>query len=203
MDHRSRRAAPGEDGLRRETDTSRQLKATSPTCRMDILLLQAKEARVQREEFLLLRQEEQGNHQPVRAALKERSESWHNILPLLHPAAPFGCSGALRSRAQTFCGEMMMSIFRRLRVRLFPPVGKRQAALIASRAVAPNLRQFRVYGKRPPNVNLYNLPTEPCWYVFAPWHDGKDDLMLRSSRLLLVSKISGKVLYDGSANDEG
>ena len=44
---------------------------------------------------------------------------------------------------------------------------------------------------------------EPAWYIFAPWCDGRDDTMLRSSRIVAVSKRGGRVLYDGSANDEG
>ena len=95
---------------------------------------------------------------------------------------------------KTACNELLAetSLFER-----------RQVAVIARRAVVPDVRQFRVYSRKPENVNVYNVPTEPCWYVFAPWVDGKDGTMLRSSHVLLVSKISGRVLYDGSANDEG
>ncbi len=39
--------------------------------------------------------------------------------------------------------------------------------------------------------------------MVAPWNDGNDGLMLRSSRVLLISKHAGEVLHDGSANDEG
>ena len=118
------------------------------------------------------------------------------------PSASKLASG-LAADPQRFCEYMMKDFFKRLRMWLFPPVGKRQAALIARRAVVPDVRQFRVCSRKPDNVNVYNLPTEPCWYIIAPWGDGRDGTMLRSSHLLLVSKISGQVLYDGSANDEG
>ena len=57
----------------------------------------------------------------------------------------------------------------------------------------------------PGNCNPYDRPSsgEPFWCVYAPWMDGKDETMLRSSRIVLVSKRTGKILFDGSANDEG
>lgn len=42
---------------------------------------------------------------------------------------------------------------------------------------------------------------QSVWYVYLPWFDGV--LALRSSRVIVVSKIGGHVLYDGSAGDEG
>ena len=44
---------------------------------------------------------------------------------------------------------------------------------------------------------------ESFWCVFAPWMDGKDGTMLRSSRIVLVAKKGGMILADESANDEG
>jgi hypothetical protein len=94
-------------------------------------------------------------------------------------------------------------ILHKLRLWLSPPIGRRRAVDIARQSVVPDARRFHVYGRKTNNVNVYNLPAEPCWFVFAPWNDGKDGQMLRSSRLLLISKMTGKVLFDGSANDEG
>lgn len=37
----------------------------------------------------------------------------------------------------------------------------------------------------------------------CPWGDGLDGLALRSSRVILIVKYDGRVLFDGSANDEG
>jgi len=60
--------------------------------------------------------------------------------------------------------------------------------------------------------NLGDLMTNPenkeCWGFFAPWNDGLDGkvngiMVLRSSRLILVEKNGGKIIYDGSAFDEG
>ena len=53
------------------------------------------------------------------------------------------------------------------------------------------------------DLNLYQVPDEPFWLLTLGWGDGKDGSMLRSSRLILISKRTGDVLYDGSAQDEG
>jgi len=42
-----------------------------------------------------------------------------------------------------------------------------------------------------------------CSYVLCQWNDGLDGSMLRSSRLVLISKRNGKILSDGSAGDKG
>ena len=53
-------------------------------------------------------------------------------------------------------------------------------------------------------VRVYGLPSdEPGWVIYVPWGDGLDGQMLRSSRVIVVSKIDGRVVYDGSAHDEG
>ena len=97
----------------------------------------------------------------------------------------------------------MNSLLERVRIRFFPPVGKREAINIAQTTAPHRPTPNSIHRKKPENINVYNLPTEPSWFIFMPWGDGKDETMLRSSRLMLVSKISGDVLYDGSAHDEG
>jgi hypothetical protein len=74
---------------------------------------------------------------------------------------------------------------------------------IAREAVNTDTGFFCIYDRKPPNINVYNLPEEPIWFVFVPWNDGKDGMMLRSSHLLLISKLTGRIFFDGSANDEG
>ena len=97
----------------------------------------------------------------------------------------------------------MKNPFHRLRWRLFPPVGKRRARQIARRACVPGAGEFEVFDRRPASCSFYGEPSEPCWWILGPWNDGRDGRMLRSSHLLLVSKTSGKILFDGSARDEG
>ena len=50
---------------------------------------------------------------------------------------------------------------------------------------------------------IYELTSEPCWYIFAPWDDHNEPLVIRSRRVILVSKLTGMIHYDGSAGDEG
>ena len=96
-----------------------------------------------------------------------------------------------------------MTLLRRLFERLLPPVSRRDALRVACRPTAPLPSQCTIYGRPPSSLNLYGTFTEPCWYVYVPWGDGLDGSMLRSSRIVLISKATGRVLYDGSANDEG
>jgi hypothetical protein len=108
-----------------------------------------------------------------------------------------------RSTWRNFRTQAMTAFFHRLRVWLFPPVSRRKAFEIALLQYIPARQAFRVCGSKPANVNIYGLPEEPCWFVYGPWNEGKDGMMLRSSRIILVSKVSGQVLYDGPAGDEG
>ena len=89
-------------------------------------------------------------------------------------------------------------------------ISKQEAVEIAVNACGEAAKNGRDHSEHfecvdpfPENCRIYNMPTEPCWYIHAPWGDGLDGSMLRSSRVFLISKESGKVLYDGSANDEG
>jgi len=51
------------------------------------------------------------------------------------------------------------------------------------------------------NWRVYKTrPLDNCWYILSA---ASDSPMLASSRLIAVSKETGEVLYDGSANDEG
>lgn len=83
---------------------------------------------------------------------------------------------------------------------------QRGAALdIVSRSLAQAAAAGRLvcYRTKPDNFRIYaNLP-EPCWYVLAPWGDGRDEWSLRSSRVIVVGKVTGTIHYDGSVGDEG
>lgn len=98
----------------------------------------------------------------------------------------------------------MIQQFRRLWFWIFP-IDRKKAIKIAAKASIPDTTEFNVYETMPENINVYMIktPTEPCWYVFAPWGDGVDGAMLRSSRIIIISKKTGCISYDGSANDEG
>ena len=97
----------------------------------------------------------------------------------------------------------MKKLLRQIHMWLFPPISRKRAVAIAQDQCTPKPEAFCVYGSKPTNVYIYNLPEEPCWFIYTPWNDGKDGYMLRSSHLMLISKLNGEVLYDGSAHDEG
>lgn len=82
-------------------------------------------------------------------------------------------------------------------------VTRRLARRAAIRAGAPK-DEVRVLDGAAEKLCIYSVTAlEPFWCVYVPWGDGCDGRMLRSSRVLLVSKFTGRILYDGSANDEG
>ena len=97
-----------------------------------------------------------------------------------------------------------MSLLQTLRVYLFPPVTRNAALEIASRALATTASKPLIrHAKKPDRFCIYVSPPEPCWYVEVPWDDGKDGVMLRSSRVIVIGRRTGVIHYDGSAGDEG
>jgi hypothetical protein len=100
---------------------------------------------------------------------------------------------------------MVKGWLRQLLARMFSPISRREALRIATHALDNNARSVQLicHGTKPPNCDIYNAPSEPCWYIYAPWGDGNGGVMLRSSRVILVGKLTGTIHYDGSAGDEG
>jgi len=87
-------------------------------------------------------------------------------------------------------------------IKQFPPITKQRALAIATRAVMPHGGRFECYSQKPDNCRIYDINTGlPCWYVYPPSADNQ--LMLRSSRVIIISRLNGEILYDGSAGDEG
>jgi hypothetical protein len=82
-------------------------------------------------------------------------------------------------------------------------IARETAIKIAQMTCPADPQSFIVYPERPNNCRLYSTPLGSCWYAYAPWQDGLDGIMLRSSRVIAISKKTGAILYDGSANDEG
>ena len=87
-------------------------------------------------------------------------------------------------------------------IKQFPPITKQRALQIAARALQPQGSQFKCHSREPESCRIYGLNLDqPCWYVYAPWGDEK--IALRSSRIIVISRLTGDILYDGSAGDEG
>ena len=81
-------------------------------------------------------------------------------------------------------------------------VNREKALAIANQHCLNPSADFQVFERLPDSWSIYNLPDESCWFILAPWAS-KDGLVLRSSRALVISKATGKILYDGQAGDEG
>ena len=87
-------------------------------------------------------------------------------------------------------------------VRPFPAITKQKALEIATQVCKGDRKEFHCYSKKPKTFVIYaTFPDEPCWYVSTTWDDALH--ILRSSRVIVISRMIGKVLYDGSAGDEG
>ena len=84
----------------------------------------------------------------------------------------------------------------------FPPITRKMALEITQRACNVQDREFKCHTNKPERFHPYNVNLdEPCWYVYAPWDD--EILALRSSRVVVISRVTGAILYDGDAGDEG
>ena len=90
------------------------------------------------------------------------------------------------------------------KVRPFPPITKQKALEIAAQVCKDDRKEFHCYSKKPERCRIYSatlIPDEPCWYVYTSWDD--NPLVLRSSRVIVISRQTGQVFFDGSAGDEG
>jgi hypothetical protein len=82
------------------------------------------------------------------------------------------------------------------------PIDKNDALQIAQKQCSPPIRAFEIYDRMPKNWSIYlrreSLPGEN-WYIAAPRKEGG----LHSTHAIIISRKTGEVIYDGSANDEG
>lgn len=86
-------------------------------------------------------------------------------------------------------------------VEKFPAVKEWQAQFIVARNCGVPLGDYPCFSKKPSNFNLYLNTKDPCWYVVVPWPE--QNSIIRSSRVVVISRLTAEVLYDGAAGDEG
>lgn len=98
-----------------------------------------------------------------------------------------------------------MKWFEQLKVHLFPPVTQRLALTLAKQALAQPVTAAPLicHARRPAHFNIYAGFPEPCWWIQVPWNDEKDGFAIRSSRVIVIGRQTGRILYDGPAGDEG
>ena len=86
------------------------------------------------------------------------------------------------------------------------PVSQVMAKKIAQQACMPSLEGMFVTETMSKNWHMYFGPPkdEPCWYVVIPSdHPFKQGKNLSSYYVVVVSQKTGKVLFKGSAMNEG
>jgi len=81
-------------------------------------------------------------------------------------------------------------------------ISKSKALQIAEKHHGPGFKLYRITSGTPDNVNLYSA-YKNVWCVLCSSHPNDGKIMLCSSRAIIISKEKGKILYDGSAHDEG
>ena len=84
---------------------------------------------------------------------------------------------------------------------LLAPITWAWAVRLARKTFDTTFGLYRITHKLPENCSVYNTPPGPCWFLIGPWNDGQT--LLRPSHLVIVSMLTGKILYNGSAFDEG
>jgi len=88
------------------------------------------------------------------------------------------------------------------KIKQFPRITKQKALEIAAQMCMRNIGEFKCYSKKPESCRIYGInPADPCWYVYPPQDD--EQAVLRSSRVIVISRVNGEIIYDGSAGDEG
>ncbi|MEI6078352.1 MAG: hypothetical protein WCS94_22425 [Verrucomicrobiota bacterium] len=80
-------------------------------------------------------------------------------------------------------------------------VSRQQAVRIAQAYVCQQIlgKAPRVVDSAKAVVRAYNVPTKDTWVIYR----NPTELAFKSSEIILVSKRSGKIIYDGPAHDEG
>jgi hypothetical protein len=79
-------------------------------------------------------------------------------------------------------------------------ISRQEALKIAKKQCIPPIDEFTIYDQKPSGRCIYGLKDdEEYWCVAPPGNGG----MVASSHAIVISKKTGDVVYDGSANDEG
>jgi D-alanyl-D-alanine carboxypeptidase len=85
-------------------------------------------------------------------------------------------------------------------------ISQEEAIKIAEKQHGPGFEFYKIghgVDSRMYGGNTPSLAPDSVWCVLCLSHPGKKGMMLASSRAIVIHKETGKVLYDGSAGDEG
>jgi hypothetical protein len=75
---------------------------------------------------------------------------------------------------------------------------KKASQIIRQHLIQEIPRDFDIYDGVPFGIKYYNMPNEPCWTILI----SRQVSGVGSSRIICVSKKTGKVIYDGITGDE-
>jgi hypothetical protein len=98
----------------------------------------------------------------------------------------------------------MVKFFRELYFRFFPLTEKSALKIAIKHASKPRPilhEDFKIDEVAKDKIYCPG-DKESFWAIRCPWNDGFEGKMLRDGRVILVSKVTGKVIYDGSAGEE-
>lgn len=89
-------------------------------------------------------------------------------------------------------------------IKPFPRITKQMALAIAQPIFNVDAGELKFHAAQPRRCALYmERPNVPCWWVIGPWSSKGFEYVLRSSRLVVISRVTGEIFYDGDAGDEG
>ncbi len=80
-------------------------------------------------------------------------------------------------------------------------ITREQAAEIAGDHIRKDKKDFTIYEELPAGCNVYyHEPKGKCWYLMCSF-DSRGTVGVGSSRLIIVSRETGRVLYDGAVGE--
>jgi hypothetical protein len=92
-----------------------------------------------------------------------------------------------------------MSVVTKKKDMNLPSVSKEKASQIIREHLIQEIpKEFEIYDGVPFGIKYYNMSKEPCWTVLISLGANQ----LSASRMICVSKKTGKIIYDGQTNDE-
>jgi hypothetical protein len=82
---------------------------------------------------------------------------------------------------------------------LYGVFNAKQARVLARNYLGEEVEIFNVTRKLPSDRVIYNCPVN-CWFVFCAY--GVKTLYLGPPRVVCISKLTGEIVYDGSAGGD-
>ena len=84
-------------------------------------------------------------------------------------------------------------------------INQENALQIVKKLVGDESCEFTVFPEIPEAFPIYQFWDKeiPVWFIILKSQETDQGMMLQGSRVFVVSKKDGSILYDGNGNDEG